>query len=223
MASGIRCARATTLTLIRHGESQANLDRCFGGHSPSPLTALGLQQAEQTAAHFAAQESSQQTQRIYTSDLMRARQTAEPIAKTLGLELLSEPGLRERSVGELDGKTFLYAQEEAPELWQGLIGQDPSWCPPGGESVQEAYDRMRDCLETLLTRHVGEHVIAVTHAIAIHLGINALLGVGSPAAMGIYFSVANSSRSTFVIGPKRTQVTGINQVNHLAALDHKPG
>lgn len=215
MASGIRCARPTTLTLIRHGESQANIDRCFGGHSPSPLTEAGLAQARKTGAFFAGQQQLDVPVRLYSSDLPRAIQTAEPIASALQIELGTDPGLRERSVGELDGLTFAYAQNERPEVWKGLLGQDPLWCPPGGESVQEAYDRMRACLDSLVQRHVGEHVVAVTHAIAIHLGINALLDVGGPAAMAIYFSVSNSSRSTFVIGPRRTQVLGINLIDHL--------
>ncbi len=215
MASGIRCALPTTLTLIRHGESQANVDKCFGGHSPTPLTELGRDQARKTAAHLARKAKAGQKIVLYSSDLPRAMQTAAPIGEALALEVVAEAGLRERSVGELDGQSFDYAQRVRPELWEGLLGQDPHWQPPGGESVDQAYLRMQSCLARLLQRHEGQHVIAVTHAIAIHLGINALLDVGTPSAMGIYFAVSNSSYSTFVIGPKRTQVSTINQLAHL--------
>jgi probable phosphoglycerate mutase len=209
----------TTLILIRHGQSQGNVERCFGGHSPTPLSDLGHQQAQATAdfmAKAAAEaKPAERPTHIYASDLARAMQTAEPIAAGLDLPLLLAPGLRERSVGELDGKPFRIAQEERPELWKHLLAKDPHWCPPGGESVHLALERMATCLADLVARHPGGHVVLVTHAIIMHLGIHALLGHDSTQAMASYFAVSNASRSTFVVGPRRTQISGINQVEHL--------
>jgi probable phosphoglycerate mutase len=211
MASGIRSTQPTTLTLIRHGQSQGNIDRCFGGHSSTPLTDLGLEQAQKTAEFMADSGATH----IFASDLPRAVQTAEPIAAALGLPLETMLELRERSVGELDGKPFRIAKEDRPEIWKHLLGQDPHWCPPGGESVHTAHERIANCFRTLLQAHPGDHLVLVTHAIIMHLGVNALLDLDSKQAMERYFAVSNASRSTFVVGPRRTQICGINQVEHL--------
>lgn len=219
MSSEIRSAKATTLILIRHGQSQGNVDRCFGGHSATPLTDLGQEQAQATADHLVKSANSgkpdEAPTHVYASDLRRAVQTAQPIAEGLGLALQTKSGLRERSVGELDGQPFHVAQVERPELWKQLLAKDPHWCPPGGESVHQGHQRIANCLRELVTRHPGGRVVVVTHAIIMHLGINALLGHDSSDAMSSYFAVSNASRSTFVVGPKRTQISGINQVEHL--------
>ncbi len=221
MPSGIRSDPPTTLILIRHGQSQGNVDRCFGGHSSTSLTDLGREQAEQTAAFMANARNeggeSETPTHIYASDLPRTMQTAEPIARSLGLPLQSTPGLRERTVGELDGQPFRVAQKERPELWKQLLSKDPNWCPPGGESVHQAHERVAASLLEIVTRHPGGRLVLVTHAIIMHLGIHALLGHDSLEAMSSYFAVSNASRSTFVVGPRRTQVSGINQVEHLHA------
>jgi probable phosphoglycerate mutase len=215
MASGIRSKAPTTLILIRHGQSKGNIEKCFGGHSDTPLSDLGAEQAQQTAAFMANSEADSAPTHVIASDLRRAVQTATPIADALGLPLQTTPGLRERSVGELDGKPFRIAQEERPELWKHLLGQDPHWVPPGGESVHQAHERITECLRDLVNTHPGGRLVLVTHAIIMHLGVNALLDFDSQQAMQRYFSVSNASRTTFVVGPRRTQICGINQVEHL--------
>ena len=217
MKTEIRCATPTTLMLIRHGESQANLDRCFGGHSDTPLTEDGHGQAKLVASYLRASISrdSLKSTRLYSSDLPRAWQTAEPIAEALELELVAMPGLRERSVGDLDGQPFDVAKRQRPELWKGLLSEDPNYRPPGGESAHEAHARMRDCLQLILQANEGGQVLAVTHGIVSYLGINALLGFTSGESLQRYFALDNTSRSTFVVGPRRTRITGINQLDHL--------
>lgn len=212
MASGIRSSPPTTLILIRHGQSQGNIERCFGGHSDTPLTDLGVEQAQQTAAFLVNSGATH----VFASDLPRAVQTAAPIANALDVPLQTNPGLRERSVGELDGKPFRTAQEERPKLWKHLLGQDPNWCPPGGESVHQAHERITSCLREIVQAHPGGHLVLVTHAIILHLAVNALLDLDSSQAMQRYFAVSNASRSTFVVGPRRTQICGINQIEHLS-------
>ena len=92
----------TRLYLIRHGQSAGNAEGRFGGHSPSPLSELGLHQAELTAQSLAKEKISA----IYSSDLVRAMQTAEPLAKSLDLEIIATSDFRERHVGVLEGLTF---------------------------------------------------------------------------------------------------------------------
>src|ERR671920_988022 len=92
----------TRVLLVRHGQSQGNAERRFGGHSPTPLSELGRRQAEATANALAAEGVTA----IYSSDLLRAIQTAEPLARATGLEIRQTAALRERSVGLMEGLTF---------------------------------------------------------------------------------------------------------------------
>ena len=92
----------TRILLVRHGQSQGNAERRFGGHSPTPLSELGFKQAEATARALAVEKVTA----VYSSDLLRAVQTAEPLARATGLEVNRTNALRERSVGRMEGLTF---------------------------------------------------------------------------------------------------------------------
>ena len=86
----------TTIYMIRHGQSMGNLERRLLGHTDLPLTELGHLQAER-AAEYLLQFG---ITRVYSSDLLRARQTVEPLARRLSLEVIPERGLREINAGE---------------------------------------------------------------------------------------------------------------------------
>src|SRR5918912_1957565 len=92
----------TRILLVRHGQSQGNAERRFGGHSPTPLSELGFRQAEATARALAVENVTA----IYSSDLLRAVQTAEPLARAAGLRVEETDAFRERSVGLMEGLTF---------------------------------------------------------------------------------------------------------------------
>src|SRR5262245_22680135 len=99
--------RGTTVILCRHGESQGNVERRFGGHSASPLTERGRAQARAAGAAI----GSAGIDLIYSSDLARAAETAELIGQAIGVRPETTSALRERSVGELTGLTFEEAKE----------------------------------------------------------------------------------------------------------------
>jgi len=86
-------SNATHLYLIRHGQSAGNAEGRFGGHGPTPLSELGQQQAEKTAKALAREGVSV----IYSSDLHRAVQTAEPLARLLNLPINKSDAFRERN------------------------------------------------------------------------------------------------------------------------------
>src|SRR6185295_16805072 len=92
----------TTLLLVRHGQSEGNAERRFGGHTATPLSPLGLTQAQATANALASESITA----IYSSDLRRAIQTAEPLSQLTGLPIISTEAFRERSVGVMEGLTF---------------------------------------------------------------------------------------------------------------------
>jgi probable phosphoglycerate mutase len=126
------------LLIIRHGESEWNLARRWQGWKNAPLTELGLRQARERAATLV--ESGFRPAVVHSSDLGRARQTAEIIAAALGVAVRTDAGFRERSGGDWEGHTA----EQIDELWPGLRD---AWrrgeihCPPGGETDTVVFER----------------------------------------------------------------------------------
>src|SRR2546423_3227201 len=101
----------TRILLIRHGQSQGNAEQRFGGHTPTPLSELGRRQAEATARALATEGLTA----IYASDLLRAVETAEPLAQVTDLEINKTSAFRERSVGQMEGLAFEEAAEKYPD------------------------------------------------------------------------------------------------------------
>src|SRR5438874_2713334 len=106
----------TKLYLIRHGQSANNAEGRFGGHSSTPLSPLGEEQAQRTAKLLASEGIDQ----IYTSDLPRAVQTARYLADLLKIEIHATPAFRERHVGVLEGLTFDESRERHPDDYYAL-------------------------------------------------------------------------------------------------------
>lgn len=109
----------TVLFLVRHGESDSNAHGRIGGHSPVPLTERGRQQAALTGRALVAVRPTA----VISSDLLRAEQTAAAIAAATGHTLELDPGLRERSLGVLDGLSFAECEARHPEAWKALQGR----------------------------------------------------------------------------------------------------
>src|SRR5204862_6778501 len=94
--------RVTTLILARHGETDWNRDGRFQGHADPPLNDRGREQARALASELAGDV----LDAVYTSDLLRAHETAQIVAATKGLSVVVDPDLRERDVGEWSGLTL---------------------------------------------------------------------------------------------------------------------
>jgi len=207
----------TVLTLVRHGQSTGNDQLRFGGHAPTPLSEHGIRQARATAEALARSEP---PTALYTSDLPRAAQTAERIARALGREAVAEPGLRERSLGEIDGLLFNEVAERFPERWRRLRAQDPSFRPPGGgETIDEVYERVSGTVDRVAREHRGGHVVLVSHALAIFHAFTHICGLGSPSrGLQVFMLVDNCSLSTFVWGRSRWRIMAVNDCAHLGEL-----
>ncbi len=150
---------ATRLIVVRHGETAWNVDTRIQGHLDIPLNATGLWQARQLGDALAGEAISA----IYTSDLLRARKTAQAVADATGAALIDEPGLRERAFGSFQGRTFAEVETEHPEQARRWRQRDPDYAPDGGESLRVLRERVVDTTHRLAARHPGELVLLVTH------------------------------------------------------------
>jgi broad specificity phosphatase PhoE len=125
------------LWLVRHGESTWNIAGLAQGHNDeAELTDRGLRQAAEAAGQF----RDRPVRAIYASDLRRAQQTAAAFAAVLGLPVLADARLRERSLGVLEGTAHKAIGPSATGLADGLV-IDPDTRPPAGESVRDLYQR----------------------------------------------------------------------------------
>src|ERR671932_2224101 len=141
----------TRVLLIRHGKSEGNAEGRFGGHTATPLSARGRLQAEATARAL----SSENLTAIYSSDLLRAVETAMPLARLTGLDVEQTDAFRERSVGVMEGLTFEEAAARHPEQYAALIRRDFDHVLLGGESYRQRLDRAWRKLDEAIARHRG--------------------------------------------------------------------
>ncbi len=200
------------LFLVRHGEAESNRDGRFGGWSPAPLTELGRQQAITTAAEVRRREPTV----LVTSDILRARETAAPIASMLGLEPVLEPGLRERSLGVFDGLSFAEAEALHPDVWKRLASRDASAVPEGGELPEQVYARVAAAIDKIVTDHAGKRIAVVSHGLALFHAFAYVCGLGVPHGdMPVFVLVDNCSISQFEHKSARWRIVSINDTAHL--------
>ncbi|MEU4538007.1 bifunctional RNase H/acid phosphatase [Streptosporangium sp. NPDC023825] len=157
---------ATSLYLLRHGETPLSVERRFSGLGDPELTPNGIAQAEAAAVKLAGKPYDIQV--VVSSPLRRARATAEIIAARAGLEVLVEEGLRETDFGDWEGHTFTEIQRRWPDELAAWLA-DPSAAPPGGESFGEAARRVQATGDMLIERYEGKAVLAVSHVTPIKM------------------------------------------------------
>jgi probable phosphoglycerate mutase len=150
---------ATTLVIVRHGETAWNAERRVQGQLDIPLNALGLEQASAVGAALAAERFDA----IYSSDLSRARQTAAPAAQALGLEVAIDQRLRERHYGVFETLTYAECRTRYPEDFAKFLAREPEFDFRTGESLVGFAARALQCLEEIARRHAGENVLVFTH------------------------------------------------------------
>lgn len=151
--------RMTELTLIRHGETDWNLERRFQGQIDVPLNATGLAQAARLAQALAGERFD----RLVSSDLQRARQTVAPLERAQAARATASAAWREQAFGVLEGLSAAEIQAEHPQLWAGWVQHDADYCLPEGESVRRFHARVLGALHALVDAHAGERLLIVTH------------------------------------------------------------
>ena len=168
---------AGTVVLLRHGRTAWNLGERLQGQTDVELDHVGRWQAGEAAA---ALVRSHRAARVVSSDLGRAAETARAYAALVGLDVVTDPRLRERFFGEWEGLTATEIAQRWPErhaAWRR--GDDEHGVPPGGETRAEVAERLRAAIE----EHAAglgrsDTLVVVSHGAAITLAITALLGLG---------------------------------------------
>lgn len=164
----------TRVILTRHGETQWNIEGRVQGAMDSPLTANGIYQARVLAKRLLDEKISV----LYSSDLPRARATADEIRKVLNLpEVKVEPAMRELSFGDWEGQEWNRLRGAYPDLFK-LWEHNPDQVKiPGGESMQHVTERAWSFFLSLPDKHPEQTLCIVTHGMTLQLLIKRALGI----------------------------------------------
>lgn len=206
----------TKLYLIRHGQSGGNAEGRFGGHSPTPLSLLGQTQAEITSQALAKERITA----IYSSDLVRAVQTAKPLAKLLSLDIIKTPAFRERNVGVLEGLTFDEAQKEYPSDYEALIYRDIRHVITRGESYVQLLERTNVAIAEILEKNRGGRVAIFAHTGTICFVTLQILGaINKETTHTPWLITSNCGINKFEFRERNNvRVMCINDTRHLSEI-----
>ena len=150
-------ARGTRLYLIRHGETPRQ--GFCNGHLDVALTSAGVSEIEDVAARLTGESIAA----LYTSDLGRARHSAEILGRLLHLIPIVSPPLREKSFGEWEGLSQAELLRRFPDEWSDWLANPADAKPTGGESVREMASRVLPVVAQVIKSHLGERVAIVAH------------------------------------------------------------
>jgi broad specificity phosphatase PhoE len=192
------------IVFARHGETAANRERLALGRADPSLTPRGVEQADALAGRLAALGVAT----VFTSPLLRARETATPIAAAAGAEVVVDGRLIELDYGEWDEMSFGDLPPEDLARWRN----DPTFAPPGGESLRAVGLRVAGfCTEKL----DGPTVVAVSHVSPIKAAVSWALGAGEQLGWRMFLDLASITR----IGGRDGQgsLVGYNDTSHLTA------
>jgi broad specificity phosphatase PhoE len=202
------------IILVRHGESESNVSDLTGGWTDTPLTGLGFRQAEATARRLKG-ELADQTCRIVCSDLRRAMQTAEVIGCALGVEPISEPGLREINNGVATGKT----REEVKHLFIKPTRPLIDWVSyPGAENWMQLNRRVAAAMDRIY-KDIEENLIVVGHGGSLHHVIFWWLKLPKNIIEDINFRLDNGSLTILSLSAlDQRLLVRLNDTSHLREL-----
>lgn len=174
---------STEFLIVRHGETTWNVERRIQGWRDISLNNNGRAQALQLADRLSDPDNElSPLHAIYSSDLARARETAQAVAERLGLPVSLIEGVRERNYGVLEGVQFDRMQEHYPEVARVWQSRDPDGVIPMGETLRQFHARVTQALESLSVRHAGQRILVVTHGGAMDIIWRAATGHAIEAA-----------------------------------------
>lgn len=160
----------TELWLVRHGQTDWNVEGRYQGQADMPLNEIGVKQARDLAerlrdVNYAA---------IFSSDLQRASSTARILAGDKEVKI--DPRLREIHQGEWEGQLFSVIRQRYADYFTQRKENPLQSRPPGGESLQEVADRVKECVDEIVHQFGGERVLIVSHGLAIATVLAAVKG-----------------------------------------------
>jgi len=207
----------TRLCVVRHGETAWNAEHRVQGQLDVPLNAIGQAQAL-AASKVLAQET---FDAIYSSDLSRARQTAQPTASAFSMEVRLEKGLRERHYGIFERLTYAEVKTRYPEDYARFEAREPDYAFRTGESLRDFSARSVSAISRIVDRHRDQSVLVFTHGGVLDKLYRFITGL--PLSAPRDFGIPNAGLNRIEVSAAGWQIRAWADVAHLdSALDDLP-
>lgn len=209
----------TRILALRHGQTAWNVERRIQGHTDIPLDATGQWQAARAARALVDEGITA----IYSSDLLRARATAEAVAQCTGLPVHCDANLRERAFGDFEGLCHADIEQRHPEAARRWREREADFGPGGGETLLDFYARSVTAATRLAERHPGEAIVVVTHGGV----LDCLYRVAAHVDLGAArtWQLGNASINRLLYAAAGFVLVGWDDAGHLATpcLQAQPG
>ncbi|RZM04122.1 MAG: histidine phosphatase family protein [Variovorax sp.] len=211
---------ATDILLVRHGETAWNRELRFQGHVDIPLNDAGHEQARRVGLRLAGEH----VDHAFSSDLMRAQQTAAPAAQLLGLKVVTQAGLREQHFGVVEGLRGEEIRELHPRAWEEWLEFREDHAMPEGESARQFHARVIGALGAIAAAHAGATLLVVTHGGVLDMVWRTARGLGlnGPRQSDIPNAGINRIRLADPSKPTDIEILGWADTAHLADLPPQP-
>lgn len=205
--------QATRFILLRHGQTEMSVKKQYCGLLDPPLTTLGQRQAEAAGTRLGKRG---RIDRIISSPLIRAHDTAAAAGRALGLEVETDDALLELDFGQWDGLDFAQAHAMDPELHSQWL-QSSAVTPPGGQSLKSLHKRVKDAREQWMRDYVGQTILLVSHVSPIKSMVRQALGSNADSVHSMHLDLASLSIVEFYAdGPSCLRL--FNDTNHLVGI-----
>ncbi|MDP6468794.1 MAG: histidine phosphatase family protein [Pirellulaceae bacterium] len=199
------------LFMVRHGATDNNLadPPLLQGRTDVPLSVAGHRQAGRTAELLAHQT----IRRVYASPLLRARQTAEVIAKPHRLNVEIVDGIQEIDVGDWEGRSWQEIAVSEPQRYHQFMADPAKHGYAGGENVTDLFRRVQPAMEELLASNLGEQIVVVGHNLVNRAFLAQLIGL--PLAQVRSVNQDNCGVSVARYRKNEIKLLSMNSIFHL--------
>ena len=201
--------QVTRILAVRHGETAWNRDTRIQGHTDIELNDHGRWQAAQLAEAL----HDEPIAAVYASDLLRAFETAEAVARTRSQSVTRHPGLRERCFGDFEGHTWTELEQKFPEASLAWRKRVPDFAPPGGESLLQLEARVVPAVEEIAARHPGEQILIVAHGGVLDILYRAATRLSLQAPRS--WELTNTAVNRLLWSPEGLSLVGWADTGHL--------
>jgi 2,3-bisphosphoglycerate-dependent phosphoglycerate mutase len=208
--------QVTRILAVRHGETAWNRDTRIQGHTDIALNEQGRWQAERLAQAL----RDEPIHAVYASDLSRAFDTAQAVARVHGQPVQVHKGLRERCFGAFEGRTWAELEADWPAESLAWRKRVPDFAPSGGESLLQLQARVVQAVTELAARHPGEQVLMVAHGGVLDILYRAATRLELQAPRS--WTLTNTAINRLLWSPEGLSLVGWADTGHLqAALDER--
>ena len=207
----------TEFVIIRHGQTHGNITRTLQGQSNTDLDETGVQQVRLLARRL---KSHPAFEAVISSDLKRARDTAQILVDSIGGTIIPNAGLREWNLGILEGRSWQDMQLEYPQIMNSFLNSHKDVEVPGGERRSVMEKRVSECLDILASEFAGKRLLVVTHGGVLRAIFRHIVGL--PAGNNMLPQTSNASYNSCTCTNGIWQLTCWNDTAHLnPALLHE--